>query len=128
MIGTETWLSQFICTSEFFPSRYTVHCKDREDGYGGVLLAHKTSYKSYQVTSDNTCELLACWIEINYNPLIILAAYRQPRSDLNYLQTLCNEIQRIFHSYPTAKTWLAGDLNLPDIYWHTDSIVRHQYP
>ena len=128
LIGTETWLSSSISSSEFFPSGYTVYRKDREDGYGGVLLAHKTSYKSHQLTSDSTCELLACQIELHNNPLIILAAYRPPRSDLTYLEKLCLEMERICHSNPSAVIWLAGDLNLPDINWETNSITRHQYP
>ena len=39
IIGTETWLNSRIHSSEIFPSNYEVIRHDREDGYGGVLLA-----------------------------------------------------------------------------------------
>ena len=39
MFGTETWLSPEINTSAFFLTDYIVFRQDRQDGYGGVLLA-----------------------------------------------------------------------------------------
>ena len=129
LIGTETWLSPSISSSEFFPSGYIVYCKDREDGYRGVLLAHKSSYKSYQLISDDTCELLACQIKLNNNPLIILVASRPPRSDLTYLDKLCLKMKS--KEYATRILlqlfgWVAT--NFPDINWETNSIIQHQYP
>ena len=37
-------------------------------------------------------------------------------------------MERICHSHPSTVIWLAGDLNLPDINWETNSITLHQYP
>ena len=78
-----------------------------------LLTNHLTDHASLR--SGDSCELLACQIELNNNPLIILAAYRPPRSDLTYLNKLCLEIERACHSHPSAVIWLAGDFNLPDI-------------
>ena len=39
IIGTETWLNSRIHSSEIFPSNYEVIRHNRQDGYGGVLLA-----------------------------------------------------------------------------------------
>ncbi|XP_071476520.1 uncharacterized protein [Diadema antillarum] len=39
IIGTETWLNSSVYTSEIFPPNYNVVRKDRQDGYGGVLIA-----------------------------------------------------------------------------------------
>ena len=61
------WLSPSISSSEFFPSGYIDYRKDRKDGYEGVFLAQKTSYKSYRLMSGGTCELLAYQIELNNN-------------------------------------------------------------
>ena len=40
--GTETWLSNDVFNSEFFPDNYEVHRRDRQDGiHGGILTACK---------------------------------------------------------------------------------------
>lgn len=42
ILGTETWLSDKICTAELLPQElgYDVICRDREkDAHGGVLIA-----------------------------------------------------------------------------------------
>ena len=54
----------------------TVYHRDRTDGYGGVLLAHKSAYNSHQLSLDSDCEIIACQIDLSDNPLIVLAAYR----------------------------------------------------
>ena len=41
IIASETWLKPSINSSEFLPQHYIAYRNDREDGYGGVLLAHK---------------------------------------------------------------------------------------
>ena len=47
----ETWLSPSIQTSEIFPTSYHVFRHDRNDGYGGVLLAvhNALTCKVYQL-------------------------------------------------------------------------------
>ena len=77
--GTETWLSTSISSSEFFHPGCTVHCRDRTDSYGGVLLAHKSSYNSHQLSLDSDCKIIASQIGMSDNPFIVLAAYRPPR-------------------------------------------------
>ena len=41
IIGTETWLSNDIADNEIIPSEfdYTIYRKDRDSGYGGVMIA-----------------------------------------------------------------------------------------
>ena len=46
IIGSETWLRKDIFNSEIFPPGYTTYRKDREDGYGGVLIAVKDNFIS----------------------------------------------------------------------------------
>ena len=66
---TETWLSSSILQLNF-PAEYTVYRKDRADNNGGVLLAHKRSYKSHQLSLDSDHEIIACQIELSDVPLL----------------------------------------------------------
>ena len=126
--GTETWLSTSVSSSKFFHTEYTVYHRDRTGDYGGVVLAHKSSYNSHQLSLDSDCEIITCQIDLSDNPLIVLAVYRPPKSDFGYLKKLCLVLENICHVNPSAVVWLGGDLILPDINWRTNSVVHHQYP
>lgn len=128
IIASETWLKPSINSSEFFPLNYTVYRKDREDGYGGVLLAHKTTLTSYQLHMASPCEIVACKFDQTINPLIICSVYRPPNSNIEYLNHMCEELQSIRLANPSATIWIGGDLNLPDINWTDNTITGHQYP
>ena len=41
IVGTETWLSDLIKNSEIIPDNmnFTIYRRDREDSYGGVMIA-----------------------------------------------------------------------------------------
>ena len=72
----EIWLSSSIAISSSDFSCW-VHCLSQGQGhrahsYGGVLLAHKSSYKSHQLFLDNDCEIIVCQINLSDNPLIVL--------------------------------------------------------
>ena len=43
IFGSETWLKPDKGQSEIFPPGFDVYRKDRNDGYGGVLLAVNSS-------------------------------------------------------------------------------------
>jgi len=61
IFGSESWLKDVIYSSELFPIDYTVYCKDRPDGYGGVFVACRESYASYRLDlTDCSCELVVC--------------------------------------------------------------------
>ena len=61
--GTETWLNSQIKTCEYFPSNYSVFCKDRLDGYGGVLIAVKDL--PCQELDDLSSDSKTIWIKIS---------------------------------------------------------------
>lgn len=42
ILGNETWLNKIISSAEIFPSNLIINRNDREDGYGGVLIAVKS--------------------------------------------------------------------------------------
>ena len=128
IIASETWLKPSINFLQFFPLNYTVYRKDWEDGYGGVLLAHKITLTSYQLHMDSPCEIFACKFEQIINPLVICSAYRPPNFNIEHLDYLCKELQNITYANPSATIWIGEDLNLPDINWTDNTITGHQYP
>ena len=56
-IRTETWLRNDISSSDIFPEGYNVYRNDRWDGYGGVIVAVKSSYISELIDTENDTEL-----------------------------------------------------------------------
>ena len=129
IIASETWLKPSINSSEFLPQNYIVYRKDREDGYGGVLLAHKITLTSHQLHIDSLCELVACKFDQTDNPLVICSVYRPPSSNIEYLDCMCKDLQSITLTNPSSTMWIGGDLNLPDmiINWSLNAITGHQY-
>ena len=102
--------------------------KDRPDGYGGVLLATKFDIIDAEIQLDCDCEVIATKIAlVKQQPLIVISAYRPPRNDLAYAQSLCQALRQVVSKFPSATFWISGDFNLPDIDWSSESIVGHQY-
>ena len=54
--------------------------------------------------------------------LIIGALYRAPSSDLDYMDSISGDSERIADSHKKGVLWVEGDLNLPDIIWLLHSI------
>ncbi|KAK3105360.1 hypothetical protein FSP39_023412, partial [Pinctada imbricata] len=65
IIGTETWLSSDMASSEFVPSEYQVYRRDRPtDPHGGVLIAIKDNLVSSAVHSSQLAEVVSAKIEL----------------------------------------------------------------
>ena len=87
ILGTETWLSSDILSSEFFPANdYTVYRKDRppsnnNQSYGGVLIAISTQLLSNEIRELQT-DSESIWAEINMTNArkLILGCYYRPSS------------------------------------------------
>ena len=58
--------TKHISEGEIFPPGYSVYRKDRNNGYGGVLLAISSSLDSYQVQVTSEAEVVAAKI-VNRN-------------------------------------------------------------
>ena len=71
LIGTETWLNQTITDNEIFPPGYSLLRKDRQDGYGGVLLAIKSDIIHEPIATPIQLEMTATKIHLNNNKHII---------------------------------------------------------
>ena len=118
IIGTETWLNSRIHSSEIFPSNYEVIRHDREDGYGGVLVAIRKNYIFEKLDINVKTELVFAKVTLNKNrTLIIGSSYRPPSSDLQYMKDLCTTMEIIGQRFKMLSFWLGCDLNLPDISW-----------
>jgi len=59
VIACETWLNQSILNSEIIPSDYKLYRCDRDDSYGGVFIAVKSSINS-QLVHHVKCVQLKC--------------------------------------------------------------------
>ncbi|KAK3084155.1 hypothetical protein FSP39_009144 [Pinctada imbricata] len=123
IIGTETWLTDNIHSSELFPSSYNVYRKDRKGGYGGVLIAVKSDIISEPLDMETDSESIYVSVDLHKgNRLIIGALYRPPSSSIEYMDDMCTSLEKITNRFRKAVFWVGGDLNLPDINWTVLSI------
>jgi len=60
--------------------------------------------------------------------IIICAVYRPPKPDSLELTNLCASISKVIQDNPSSSIYLAGDFNLPNINWQTQSISGYNYP
>ena len=131
IIGCETWLKPTITDNEVLPIGYKIHHKDRADGYGGVLIGIKNNFVFEPLSINTTCEICAVRVKISSShddSLILISIYRPPNRDLVYHESLCNAISDIVSGYPRSAIYCAGDINLPDICWTSESFTSHTYP
>ena len=127
-IGTESWLTEDINNNEIFLSDYTVHRKDRTDGYGGVFFGCRNTYTCTCINITNSSELVSCKIDLEEGNLIVIAVYRPPNNNLANAETLCETIERVVLDYPDSVIWIAGDLNLPNVCWNNWTVNDINYP
>ena len=75
-------------------------------------------------------EVVVCCIKQREvpQPLIICALYRPPNNDLPYMTDLCNILSQVANNCSNSPTWIAGDINLPNIGWQTSCISNNAYP
>ena len=59
ILVSETWLSAAIASSDFLPGGYIAYHRDRPYDYGEIIIAHKWSIPSHQLSiTDSNCELM----------------------------------------------------------------------
>ena len=75
--------------------------------------------------NSTSCEFIAIKIQTESQPLILATAYRPLNTAIDEANN--NELRNISRKYKSNLTWFAGDMNLPDIDWSIDSVVRYQY-
>ena len=125
----ETWLNNNITNSEIFPSdmNYDVVRKDREDGYGGVLIAIKQNFifEAITVKQNVECQFLKIQLS-NCKSLLIGCIYRPPISNIDYARELQEAIRLVMKNNISSVLWLSGDFNLPDINLEANNITGSQ--
>ena len=92
ILGCETWLKPTISNQEIAPPGYHVYRRDRDDDYGGVMVAIKSGFGSSEINLDFHSELVAVQVE-GKSPLIIGSLYRQPNRNTNHTISLCDDIR-----------------------------------
>ena len=127
ILGSETHLSPHISDKEFIPASHACIRRDREDGYGGAIIITKKDLVVEEIVKSETCEFLAIKIQTHRQPLIIATAYRPPSSTFEYAGNISKEITKLNTKYKNNPIWFGGDMNLPDINWETNSVIKHQY-
>ena len=128
IFGTETWLTSNVYDAEIFPPElgYNVFRKDRDDGYGGVFVATKNSLIAHEVNKENHVEAVFVKIKLTHGLLTVGSVYRTPtHSTQEQMKAIVTCLDKL---NTNDVLWIGGDMNLPDIDWKHEKIVRHQYP
>ena len=130
IVGTETWLSNDILSSEVLPTNYNVFRRDRNDSHGGVLLAVKNDLVCTPIYTSKNSELLAIKLQVSKSrSIIITAVYRPPNcTSEDQAKDLVDQLHQLRQDHCKSDFWIAGDFNLPDIDWENLTIRSHQYP
>ena len=98
-------------------------------GHCGSKINAKSGCSSGQIDADHQSEIVAVHVTgANNTSLVIGSFHRQPKRDPNHSRLLCDDIASIVRDNQKATIWIAGDANLPDIDWNTDTITGNRYP
>ena len=122
IVGTESWLTPSVMSSEVFPDDYITYRKDRQDKKGGgVFICVKKDLISSEISLNITSELLFVKIHLkDQKDLIVGSFYRPDWTDEEYFQNLTDCLQQL--RKPDQVMWLGGDFNLGDIDWDSCSV------
>ena len=81
ILGTETWLSPDVCSSEVFDDSlgYDIHRKDRsENPHGGVLIAAKKDLELHDVKCSKDVELISSTINVSKQKKMVISSFYRP--------------------------------------------------
>ena len=124
---TEKWLNSHISNSEILIEDYEIFRKDRESRGGCVLVAIKEeSFKNIrEIKAGCNLEIVIVDVLTDSNThLIVCSCYRPPHSNEAWLTEFSNLLADIRNNYDDVI--LAGDFNLPNINWHSDTDVTNE--
>ena len=124
VVGTESWLSPDIASSEIFPEGYHSFRADRKSKSkrsGGVfILVRNSLICTEQPQFQTNCEILWVKIEITGSrPLFVGAYYRRVEDDLESLREFQDSVSRVREH--SDNVWVSGDFNLPMLSWPESS-------
>lgn len=110
---TETWLHEGVSDAEIVPRNFTVYRRDRPSRGGGVAVILSTHVMVTPLKQIDDHESLCLKLSVFGNSIILLAAYRSPTSDDDFL----SKIYDFCVEYSGSRLILTGDFNLPNINW-----------
>ncbi|XP_066934925.1 uncharacterized protein, partial [Clytia hemisphaerica] len=108
--------------SEYLPSTYTATREDRDDGYGGVIIIRKKELKIEEIRVQSS-DIVAIKVITYEKPVLVCACYRSPSNKKEDNKVIINKLNDLLKKHKNNPIWLAGDFNLPDIDWNSNSIV-----
>ena len=59
--------------------------------------------------------------------IIFAAAYRPPRSDQTYMDTVNQYLSTLCHKFSNMPIWIGSDMNLTDIEWEAEQLTTNLY-
>jgi hypothetical protein len=129
IIGTETWLTKDMNSSEWIPNDFEVSRRDRgSDPHGGVLIACRHSLVGSIVHIGKTTEFIGTKVKLFHGKTVIIsAAYRPPnRIDGEYIEQLVKDITTVRSQYQSSYFIIRGDFNLPSIDWESSTVSKRR--
>ena len=130
MVGTESWLNLSITFNEIFHLVSMFSEETDLTGHGGgVFICCNKSFAIQEIPLTTDFEVVACKLQLNTcSSLIIVALYRAPSTDYDYLGSLVGAVHGVVSDNPSATVWIAGDIKLPNIDWVNYCIKSNNYP
>ncbi len=113
VIGTESWLTEEIGSSEIFHSHYKILRRDRNSRGGGVFICVKEDINIRLDWVSREFEMMGIEIITSGSVLEIIACYKPPSDGYDILD---NIIQRTGNENGHAIV-IGGDLNIPSVNW-----------
>lgn len=110
---TETWLSDNHSDEDIVPENYKIIRRDRPYRGGGVAVVLNTRTTSILLDQIEDHESLCLQLNVFGNTIILIAVYRPPSSEVEFLTKLYDYLLK--HS--KNHLIIAGDFNLPNINW-----------
>ena len=86
-----------------------------------------TSLNSNKIEIETEGEFVAAKVLGSKHAIIFAAAYRPPRSDQAYMDTVNQNLYTLCHKFSNMPFWMGGDMNLPDIEWENEQLTTNQY-
>ena len=129
ILGTETWLTPEIRSSELLLDQFDIFRRDRDGKRGGgVVICCKKDLSAVGIKTGVDNESIFCKIEDKNKSIVIGSIYRPPGPDQETCSAICKDISDICLGNKNSAIWVGGDFNLPDINWSQETITGKHLP
>ena len=128
ILGQESWLNDNIFNGEVFPDNYEVIRKDRTTTRGGgvFILYRNDLILTHRPDFDTDCEVLWAQLQMKGSKSLFVGSFYRPPSDKDYSMDQFNKsITKVVSKSKSANILVAGDFNLGDIDWTSNSVKKY---